>query len=120
MKKHYIYLLLALASIFVLPVYSSKADIIASPEFVKQHDDEVARTPQEHKAAAERHRKTAEYHKGMAAHHDSLSMEHMKHGHQDLSTRHANIAKHHSELDKEHTATALIHDDHAAKANMSK
>lgn len=120
MSRHYIYFLPLILSIFVLSVQSSSADTIASPEFVQPQDETVARTPQEHKAAAEQHRKATAYHNKMAAHHEALSAAYMKHGHQNLSTCHASIAKHHSELAKEHTATADIHDLHAADANMKK
>ncbi len=64
MKKSYIYLFLAISILFFLPIQPNKADIIASLEFVKQQDEEAAKTPQENKAAAEQHRKVSTYHKG--------------------------------------------------------
>lgn len=69
----------------------------------------VAKTPEEHKQAAEHQGKMVEHHKATATHHDSIAEEHKKLGHHKLHKHHKALAKHHNDLAKEHEETMKTH-----------
>ena len=89
------------------------AEVTPAPEHPGHHNV-VAKTPEEHTAAAEHHKKQAEYHHGMAAHHHSLAHEHKLLKHHKLAKHHEKLAKLHEALAKEHEATVKTHTEHAA------
>ncbi len=69
----------------------------------------VAKTPGEHKQAAEHQEKMVEHHKATATHHDSIAEKHKKLGHHKLHKHHKALAKHHNALAKEHEKTMKTH-----------
>lgn len=101
---------LVFATIVILP--GAMAAVTPAPTHPGTHET-VAKTPQQHMAAAEHSKKMAAYHKGMAKHHLSMAAEHKKLGHTKLAEHHKQIAKHHAALSKEHEAMANTHIAHA-------